>query len=68
MTMNKMYSSKDVETEQPTTLTETSANDKRIKQLEDRVRHLTEQVHKMASMIELNTKQIRKHNTNTQNS
>jgi len=40
---------------------------KRIKKLEDTVRQLSEQVHKMASALELNSRQIRRQNTDINN-
>lgn len=43
------------------------ANDKRIKFLEERVRQLTEQVNRMAAVIELNGRQIRRQNTDIHN-
>lgn len=41
--------------------------EKRIKVLEDKVRHLSEQVHKLASALSLNTRQIRRQNTDIHN-
>ena len=40
---------------------------KRIKTLEDEVRQLKEQVHKMASALALNSRQIRRQNTDIHN-
>jgi predicted nucleic acid-binding Zn-ribbon protein len=40
---------------------------KRIKVLEDKVRTLSEQVHRMASTLSLNSRQIRKQNTDINN-
>ena len=40
---------------------------KRIQQLEDKVRHLSEQVQKMATALSLNNRQIRKQNTDINN-
>jgi septal ring factor EnvC (AmiA/AmiB activator) len=42
-------------------------SEKRIKKLEDTVRHLSEQVHKMASALQLNSRQIRRQNTDIHN-
>jgi TolA-binding protein len=41
--------------------------EKRIKFLEDRVRHLSEQVNKMANLLALNSRQIRRQNTDIHN-
>ncbi len=67
--MKKMYSNKPiVDTE---SLLESIPNnmdsEKRIKKLEDTVRHLSEQVHKMASALQLNSRQIRRQNTDIHN-
>jgi predicted nucleic acid-binding Zn-ribbon protein len=40
---------------------------KRIKVLEEKVRMLSEQIHKMASTLSLNSRQIRKQNTDINN-
>ena len=42
-------------------------SEKRIKVLEERVRMLSEQVHKLASTLSLNSRQIRKQNTDINN-
>ena len=42
-------------------------SEKRIKKLEDTVRHLSEQVHKMASALELNSRQFRRTTTDINN-
>ncbi len=42
-------------------------SEKRIKQLEDRVRQLSEQIHRMASTLSLNSRQIRRQNTDINN-
>jgi septal ring factor EnvC (AmiA/AmiB activator) len=42
-------------------------SEKRIKFLEDKVRTLSEQVHRMASTLSLNSRQIRKQNTDINN-
>jgi hypothetical protein len=41
--------------------------EKRIKVLEEKVRLLSEQVHKMASALSLNSRQIRRQNTDIHN-
>jgi chaperonin cofactor prefoldin len=41
--------------------------EKRIKVLEDKVRMLSEQIHQMASALELNSRQIRRQNTDINN-
>ena len=41
--------------------------EKRIKKLEDTVRHLSEQVHKMASALSLNSRQFRRTTTDINN-
>ena len=41
--------------------------EKRIKNLEDKVRTLSEQVHRMASTLALNSRQIRRQNTDIHN-
>lgn len=40
---------------------------RRINALEERVRQLSEQVHKMATILELNGRQIRRQNTDISN-
>lgn len=42
-------------------------DEKRIKNLEDKVRLLSEQVHKMASALALNSRQMRRANTDITN-
>ncbi len=42
-------------------------SEKRIKVLEDKVRQLSEQVHKLASALALNSRQIRRQNTDIHN-
>lgn len=42
-------------------------NEKRIKNLEDKVRMLSEQIHKLATALELNSRQIRRQNTDIHN-
>lgn len=41
--------------------------DRRIEHLESKVRQLSEQVHKMASTLALNSRQIRRQNTDIHN-
>lgn len=41
--------------------------EKRIKNLEDKVRVLSEQLHKLASTLNLNSRQIRRQNTDINN-
>jgi septal ring factor EnvC (AmiA/AmiB activator) len=41
--------------------------EKRIKNLEDKVRTLSEQVHRMASTLALNSRQLRRQNTDINN-
>jgi hypothetical protein len=42
-------------------------SEKRIKNLEEKVRLLSEQLHKMASALELNSRQLRRQNTDINN-
>ena len=42
-------------------------SEKRIKVLEDKVRQLSEQVHKLASALALNSRQLRRQNTDIHN-
>ena len=42
-------------------------SEKRIEKLENTVRHLSEQLHKMASALELNSRQLRRQNTDINN-
>jgi hypothetical protein len=42
-------------------------SEKRIKVLEEKVRMLSEQIHKMASALTLNRRQLRKQNTDIHN-
>lgn len=66
--MKKMYTTKPlIEATELDSPTEHLANEKRIKFLEDRVRHLTEQVNRMAAAIELNGRQLRRQNTDINN-
>jgi cell division septum initiation protein DivIVA len=47
--------------------TTNSDQQKRIDQLESQVRNLTEQVHKMAAALTLNSRQLRRQNTDIHN-
>jgi chaperonin cofactor prefoldin len=66
--MTKIYSNKPIvetgviefEQKEPDT-------EKRIKILEDKVRMLSEQVHKMASTLSINSRQLRRQNTDIHN-
>lgn len=64
-----MYSNKPVvETESlRAELPSTNDSEKRIKQLEDRVRLLGEQLHKVATALELNSRNMRRANTDITN-
>ena len=42
-------------------------SEKRIKVLEEKVRMLSEQLHKMASALDLNSRQLRRQNTDISN-
>jgi predicted nucleic acid-binding Zn-ribbon protein len=42
-------------------------SEKRIKVLEEKVRMLSEQLHKMATALELNSRQLRRQNTDINN-
>lgn len=67
-TVKKMYTNKPVvvtETNQPAI--KEQDDKKKIKTLEDEVRQLKEQVHKMASALALNSRQIRRQNTDIHN-
>ncbi len=66
--MKKMYTNKPVvvtETSQP--VIKEQDDKKKIKTLEDEVRQLKEQVSKMASALALNSRQIRRQNTDIHN-
>lgn len=67
--MKKMYTNKPIVETKVIDFAETANMDdkKRIKFLEDRVRNLSEQVHKLASALELNSRQIRRQNTDIHN-
>lgn len=67
--MKKMYTNKPVIDAEISSepIKEHTDSEKRIKQLEDRVRNLSEQVYKLASALELNSRQIRRQNTDIHN-
>lgn len=68
MTKKAMYSNKPIVETQIVDFDKTATNqDKRIEKLEDTVRHLSEQLHRMASALELNSRQIRRQNTDIHN-
>ena len=69
MTLKKMYTNIPVvDTESLLVeLPETTDTSKKIKQLEERVRLLSEQVHKMASALTLTSRQLRRQNTDIHN-
>lgn len=63
-----MYSNKPIVETEIVEFDKTASNyDRRIEKLEDTVRHLSEQLHKMASALELNSRQIRRQNTDIHN-
>lgn len=64
----KMYTNKPlVEAVSTVMPTENLETDKRVKFLEDRVRQLTEQVNRMASALALNSRQLKRTNTDVHN-
>jgi predicted nucleic acid-binding Zn-ribbon protein len=66
--MKNMYTKKSPETtESNQPVIKEQDDKKRIKTLEDEVRQLKEQVHKMASALALNGRQIRRQNTDIHN-
>jgi hypothetical protein len=67
--MKKMYTNKPIlDTESLLESTpSTTDSEKRVKVLEDKVRTLSEQVHRMATALELNSRQLRRQNTDIQN-
>ena len=67
--MKKMYTNKPVvDTEHNLDpIPENTDSEKRIKYLEDRVRQLSEQVYRLASALDLNSRQIRRQNTDIHN-
>ena len=68
MTLKKMYTNKPIiiTEDNPTTVPEKD-DKKRIKNLEDEVRQLKEQLHKMASALQLNSRQFRRTTTDINN-
>jgi recombinational DNA repair protein RecR len=65
--MKKMYNKKPTVVDENTAITENTDNEKRIKYLEEQVRQLGEQVTRMASALALNSRQIRRQNTDIHN-
>lgn len=67
--MKKMYTNNPVvdKIEIDTAKTANMDDKKRIKFLEDRVRQLSEQMNRMASALALNSRQIRRQNTDIHN-
>lgn len=66
--MKPMYTNKPViETEIVEFNQIDATSEKRIEKLENTVRHLSEQLHKMASALQLNSRQLRKQNTDIHN-
>ena len=67
--MKKMYTNKPViDTESLLVeLPETTDANKKIKQLEEKVRLLSEHVHQLSSALALNSRQIRRQNTDINN-
>jgi uncharacterized coiled-coil protein SlyX len=63
----KMYTNKPLMETTETFSTTSPEQQKRIDQLESQVRTLTEQVHKMAAALELNSRQLRRQNTDVTN-
>lgn len=68
MTKKAMYSNKPIVETEIAEFDKTSTNyDRRIEKLEDTVRHLSEQLHKMATALELNSRNMRRANTDITN-
>jgi predicted nucleic acid-binding Zn-ribbon protein len=68
--MKKMYTNKPIvvtESESNLTIITEKDDKKRIKTLEDEVRQLKEQLHKMASALNLNSRQFRRTTTDINN-
>jgi septal ring factor EnvC (AmiA/AmiB activator) len=67
--MKKMYTNKPmIDTESLLEAAPSNTDsEKRVKVLEEKVRMLSEQLHKMASTLNLNSRQIRKQNTDINN-
>lgn len=68
MTKKAMYTNKPIVETEIVEFDKTATNqDKRIQKLEDTVRQLSEQLHRMATALELNSRQIRRQNTDIHN-
>ena len=66
--MKTMYTNKPVvETEVVEFDKDTTNYDRRIEKLENTVRQLSEQIHKMASALQLNSRNLRRANTDITN-
>jgi predicted nucleic acid-binding Zn-ribbon protein len=66
--MKKMYTNKPTVETEVVEFNQAEVNsEKRIEKLENTVRHLSEQLHKMASALELNSRQLRRQNTDINN-
>lgn len=66
--MKKMYTNKPiVEDMEPVTLDPTAPMEKRIATLESRVRQLSEQMTKLTDALQLNSRQLRRTNTDITN-
>jgi hypothetical protein len=65
--MKKMYTSNTEDSTVDANRTVILDDKKRIKNLEDTVRQLSEQVNKLASALALNSRQIRRQNTDIHN-
>lgn len=67
--MKKMYTNKPmIDTESLLEAAPSNTDsEKRVKVLEEKVRMLSEQIHKIASTLSLNSRQIRKQNTDINN-
>jgi hypothetical protein len=66
--MKPMYTNKPLIETEIVDFNQIDANsEKRIEKLENTVRHLSEQLHKMATALELNSRQLRRQNTDIHN-
>lgn len=67
--MKKMYTNKPLveSTQVPFEPVKWDHEHRRIAALEERVRQLSEQVHKLSSALQLNSRQIRRQNTDVHN-
>jgi len=67
--MKKMYTNKPmIDTESLLEAAPSNTDsEKRVKVLEEKVRMLSEQLHKMATALELNSRQLRRQNTDINN-